>query len=77
MSLARTAGRGGCTFRTGQRGGQWCVTRDQVFYGDYYSREQAIAAACFGARAAEAKGGSARVLDGPLEKVVPHQLPQP
>ena len=65
------------TFRTGQRGRVWFVTKDRAFYGDYLGRDQAIESACYGARAVEAKGGSARVLDGPDEVVVPHQVPVP
>jgi hypothetical protein len=72
MSAAR--GAGGCTFRTRQKDSVWQVSRDGVFYGDYYSQAQAVAAACFGARAVEAHGASARVLDGPQETVVLHQL---
>lgn len=64
-----------CTFRTSQKGDLWRVTRDRAFYGEYRSRAQAVAAACFGAQAAEAHGTAARVLDGPGEKVVSHHLP--
>jgi hypothetical protein len=63
------------TFRTGRRGGVWFVTKDHAFYGDYLSHDQALESACYGARAVQAKGGSARVLDGPDEVVVPHQAP--
>ena len=65
----------GCIFRTGQRGSGWYVTRDHEFYGDYFSQGQAVAAACMGARAVEAKGSTARVLDGPGETLVPHDVP--
>ena len=64
-----------CTFRTTQRSSGWIVTRDHEFYGDYFSQGQAVAAACMGARAVEAKGASARVLDGPGETLVPHDAP--
>jgi hypothetical protein len=60
------------TFRTGQRAGVWFVTRDGVFYGDYLSLAQATEAACFGARTVEAQGGTAKVLAGPGDVVVPH-----
>lgn len=66
-----------CTFRTSQKGDLWRVTRHRAFYGEYRSRAQAVAAACFGAQAAEAHGLAARVLDGPAEAVVPHHLPSP
>lgn len=61
-----------CTFRTGERSGVWFVTKDEVFYGDYLTRAQAVEAACFGARTVEAQGGSAQVL-GSGDAVVPHQ----
>ena len=78
MSFARRTAADLChTFRTGRGGGAWVVTKDHSFYGDYVSRDQAIESACYGARAVEAKGGSARVLDGPDEVVVAHQLPAP
>ncbi|CAN7457509.1 hypothetical protein LJR225_003079 [Phenylobacterium sp. LjRoot225] len=62
------------TFRTGERSGVWYVNKNDVFYGDYLSRNQAIEAACFGARTVEAKGGSARVLSMPGDVPVAHQL---
>jgi hypothetical protein len=73
MSVARS-GRS-CTFRTLQNEDVWQVSRDGVFYGDYENQAQALAAACFGARAVEAGGASARVLNGRDEEVVPHHLP--
>jgi hypothetical protein len=78
MNLAGRSAADLCrTFRTGQRGGVWFVTKDHAFYGDYLSRDQAIESACYGARAVEATGGSARVLDGPDQVVIPHQFPAP
>lgn len=59
------------TFRIGLRSGVWTVTKDQVFYGDYHSQDQALKSACSGARAIEAKGGLARVL-APGETPVPY-----
>lgn len=64
-----------CAFRVGQRGKTWYVTRDGAFYGDYNSQAQAVAAASFGARAAEAQGASASVVDGTNETVIPHRKP--
>jgi hypothetical protein len=58
------------TFRTNLRDGVWLVTKNHTFYGDYGSRNQAIASACYGARAVEARGGAACVLAG--EEVIPH-----
>jgi hypothetical protein len=42
------------TFRALLRFGVWSVTRNNVFYGDYLDRDQAIRSACYGARAVEA-----------------------
>lgn len=75
MSAAEADAPRTCTFRVGQRGEVWYVTRERVFYGDYNTKAQAIAAACFGARAAEAQGAKAAVLDGPDGTAVPHKLP--
>jgi hypothetical protein len=49
-------------FRVAQRDGVWSVTKNNLFYGDYLSRPQAIRSACYGARAVEATGATARVL---------------
>lgn len=76
MIAARPQAARTCTFRTQQRGDIWQVTRDKVFYGDYNSQAQAVAAACYGARAAEAQGACASVRDGPTGRLVPHQLEQ-
>ncbi|HEX3701655.1 MAG TPA: hypothetical protein VHV27_13375 [Phenylobacterium sp.] len=65
------------TFRLGQRGDVWFVTRDNVFYGDYSSRARAVDAAAFAARAVEARGGSAKVLDIPGDVVIPHGAAAP
>jgi hypothetical protein len=61
-----------CTFTAAERQGVWAVTRDGVFYGDYLSREQAIASAQAGARAIEARGGAARVVVRSGDQRVPH-----
>lgn len=73
MNFADRAPRPGVTFRANQRDGIWSVTKDHAFYGDYFSREQAIASACYGARAVEALGGEARVMAGGLP-VAHHDL---
>lgn len=52
------------TFTAAERNGQWSVTCDGVFYGDYNTRQQAVASAEAGARAVESRGGAARVLMG-------------
>jgi hypothetical protein len=61
------------TFRTTLRSGMWAVTKNNVFYGDYFSHSQAIRSACYGARTVEATGGVARVLAG--EEVIAHRDP--
>ena len=62
-----------CTFRAVLRSGVWSVTRDDIFYGDYLARAEALRAACSAARAVEARGGTARVIDGRGEIIVGHQ----
>lgn len=64
-----------CTFRAAVRSGVWLVTKNDAFYGDYLSRNQALRSACLGARAVEALGGTARVLAPPGETLVPHNDP--
>jgi hypothetical protein len=71
MNLPDRTPRPGVTFRVTLRAGVWSVTKDHVFYGDYFSRDQAIASACYGARAAEATGGEVRVLSG--EQLIAHR----
>jgi hypothetical protein len=73
MNLIARAPPRRCTFRVGLSSGVWFVTRDEVFYGDYLTRGQAMESACNGARTIEAQGGSAVVLAMPGEVVVPHQ----
>ena len=63
---------GCCTFRAHQRSGVWSVTKDEAFYGDYLTRDQALQSARAGARAVECRGGAARVLIGSAGQVVPH-----
>jgi hypothetical protein len=62
-----------CTFRATQRSGVWQVTRDNVFYGEYLTRQEAVASACSAARSYEARGGMSRVLCCPNETTIPHQ----
>jgi hypothetical protein len=75
MNLIARSRSASFTFRTGQRSGVWFVTKNDVFYGDYLTRGQAVEAACFGARAVEAQGGSAQVLAMPGEVLITHRLP--
>ena len=60
-------------FRVAMRDGVWAVTKNDAFYGDYASRDQAIRGACFGARTVEATGGQAHVLAAPGDEVVDHR----
>lgn len=73
MNLIGRAPARHCTFRASLHFGVWSVTKDGVFYGDYLTRSQAIHSACFGARAVEAVGGSARVLAAPKDEVIAHR----
>jgi hypothetical protein len=61
------------TFRASLRSGVWSVTKNNIFYGDYLNRSQAIRSACYGARAVEATGGQARVLVLPGDEVIAHR----
>lgn len=63
-----------CAFHVCERSGVWSVTKNNAFYGDYLSREQALQAACFGARTVEAQGGSAQVLTMPGEVPVSREV---
>jgi hypothetical protein len=60
------------TFRASLISGVWSVTKNNVFYGDYLDRTQAIRSACYGARAVEATGGQARVLLLPGDELIAH-----
>ena len=67
--MARTTLR---TFTAAELDGVWSVTQNGAFYGDYYSRDQALAGARAGARAVERRGGTACVLVGASRVVEPH-----
>jgi hypothetical protein len=60
------------TFRAELRFGFWSVTKNNIFYGDYLDRAEAIRGACYGARAVEAAGGRARVLLLPGDVLISH-----
>lgn len=66
-----------CTFRIGQQACAWFVTKNNAFYGDYLTRGQAIEAASFGARAVEARGGSALVFETPGDVLIDHHPVKP
>lgn len=61
-----------CTFQVADQDGRWRVFRDEVFWGCFHSHGDAVRAACFGARAAEQRGRSARVLAPPHNQLMPH-----
>jgi hypothetical protein len=61
------------TFRASLISGVWSVTKNNIFYGDYLDRDQAISSACYGARAVEATGGQARVLLLPGDQLIAHR----
>ncbi len=62
-----------CTFRVSSGGGVWQVTRDDAFYGDYLTRNEAVESACSAARSLEASGGRAQVVMSPGDAVIRHQ----
>jgi hypothetical protein len=72
IALARSPSRA-TTFRASLTDGLWSVTKNNVFYGDYFSRAQAIRSACNGARTVEASGGQARVLVLPNDELIAHR----
>jgi len=61
------------TFRAQLAGALWSVTKNHAFYGDYFSRDQAVRSACNGARTVEASGGQARVLVMPNDQLIAHR----
>jgi len=73
MSLVGRGVNRDTNFRVRQAAGGWAVTKNEVFYGDYTSRDQAIRSACYGARAVEATGGQACVKVLPGDEVIAHR----
>jgi hypothetical protein len=61
------------TFHVSLNAGVWAVTKNKVFYGDYFSRAQAVRSACYGARTVEATGSQARVLVQPGDELIAHR----
>jgi len=60
------------TFRVLLRSAVWSVTKDDVFYGDYLTRAEAVEGACAAACAVDAQGGTATVVAEPGGKLIPH-----
>jgi hypothetical protein len=60
------------TFRVRLGSAVWSVTKNDVFYGDYLTRAQAVAGACAAACVVDALGGLARVLAEPGSKLIAH-----
>jgi len=73
MKLSQRGPSRDTTFSAELRGNVWAVTKNNVFYGDYVSREQAIRSACNGALAVEATGGLARVVAQPGDQPIAHR----
>jgi hypothetical protein len=75
---ARVAG-APCVFRAQLRADVWSVTKDDEFYGEHLSRNEALVSACSAARSMEALGCVAEVRVGPRDDLVRHQdrYPQP
>lgn len=64
-----------CTFRICQTSAAWQVSRDELFYGEFHTRGDAVRAACFGARAQDRRGRGSQVLMTPGDQRVPHYEP--
>jgi hypothetical protein len=73
MSLVGRGPSRATSFVVRLRMGVWEVIKDEVLYGDYTSREQAIRSACYGARAVEATGGEASVTVSPGRETIAHR----
>jgi len=59
-------------FRVTLRTGIWNVSRNDVFYGDYHTRGNAVRAAYAAARAEEGRGRTAQVFAPPGTVALPH-----
>jgi len=59
-------------FRITLGSGIWHVRRNDVFYGDYLTRGNAIRGACAGARTEEERGRVAQVFEPPNTVAHPH-----
>lgn len=55
--------------------GIWHVRRNNVFFGDYLTRGNAIRGACAGARTEEERGRVAQVFEPPGTVALPHHEP--
>lgn len=62
-------------FRITLGSGVWHVRRNEVFFGDYLTRGNAVRAACAAARTEEARGRRAEVFEPPGAAAVPHHEP--
>ena len=62
-------------FRVTLRTGIWNVSRNDVFFGDYRTRGNAVRAAYAAARAEEGRGGMAQVFAPPGTLALPHHEP--
>lgn len=74
--MTAAAHRPGCTFRVHQEAKVWKVSRDDFAYGEFFTRGDAVRAACFGARAQDRHGPGSRVLVTPGDHPIPHYEPQ-
>ncbi len=62
-------------FRIALRSGIWNVSRNDVFFGDYRTRGNAVRAACEAARIEEGRGRLAQVFEPPGRVALPHHEP--
>ena len=65
----------GFTFRVSRKADAWQVSRDESVYGEFFTRGDAVRAACFGARTQDRRGRGSRVLMTPGDKPIPHYEP--
>ena len=59
-------------FRITLGSGVWHVRRNDVFFGDYMTRDNAVRGACAAARSEEGRGHLAQVFEPPGTVALPH-----
>lgn len=64
-----------CIFRVRETSEGWSASRDQVLYGEFQTRGDAVRGACFGARGADRHGSCCQVLTEPGDRRVSHYEP--
>ena len=64
-------------FRVTLGSGVWHVRRNDVFFGDYLTRDNAVLAAYAAARTEEGRGRTAQVFEPPGAVALPHHEAYP